>query len=252
MLDDARLGAAFTSLLAQTSTPPTPLARIREKMALSQLAHRSPRWHLAVATAAVAAIALALPRVAPAFTDAVESQIQQILHWQPPPAAPPRVWSAMRPRTMTLAQAQSRVDFRIVAPAGLPHDVVSETIAASPSGLYSKVTHSWSVGPPAIMFTYRRSGGRSFMLTATRYSARGGAPSKYVFEDMDRNENGREVILRRDVFTWRNGDQSMSVVADEGITGAEAVTIRSAMHGVATSGVWPHPERGSIEQYRLP
>jgi hypothetical protein len=253
MFDDARIAAAFESLLGAMSPPSAPLARIRERLATPQPAKRSRRWELAVVAAAAAAIVLSLPRVSPALTDALEAQIQQILHWKPPPPAPQRVWSAMRPQSVSLAQAKARANFRIVQPAGLPNDVVSETISATAPGLYSQTTHSWSVGTPVVMFTYRRSGGRTFMLTATRYDARESPPAKYIFEDMDRKQNGREAIARRDVFTWRNGDQTTSVVADEGITAAEAVAIRTAMGGVPIPGVWPRPEsRGPIEQYRLP
>lgn len=252
MYDNARISDAFASLLGHTAAPPAPMARICERLASPQPVPRSRGWMLGLAAAAAAALALTLPRVAPALTDAIEAQIHQILQWKPPPPAPRRVWSAMRPKPMSLAEAQARVDFTILPPAGLPRDVASESIAATAPGLYSKTTRSWSVGNPIVMFTYRREGGRSFMLTATRYDARSGPPSKYVFEDMDRKENGREVILRRDVFTWRNGDQSMSVVADEGITNEEAVAIRTAMNGVPVAAVWPRPERGAVEQYRLP
>jgi hypothetical protein len=252
MYDDARLSGAFTSLLGQTAAPPPPMGPIRERSASSQPATRPWRRRLAIAAAVAAAIALVLPRVAPALTDAVEAQIQQILRWKRPPPAPPRVWSAMRPQAVSLAQARSRADFTIVPPAGLPRDVVSESIAATAPGLYSRTTHSWSVGSPAVTFTYRGAGGRSFTLTATRYDAHGGPPSKYVFEDLGRKENGRELIVRRDVLTWRNGDQSMSVVVGDGITQAEARTIRTAMGGTATPGVWPRPDRGPVEQYRLP
>jgi len=252
MYDDARISNAFTSLLGHTDAPPPPIARIRERLASRQSAPRSRRWELGVAAAAAAAIALALPRVAPALTGEIEAEIRQILQWKPPPSAPRRVWSAMRPKPMSLAQAQARVDFTIVPPTGLPPDVALESIAATAPGLYSKTTRSWSVGSPVVMFTYRRAGGQSFMLTASRYGARRGPPSKYVFEDMDRKEHGREVILRREVFTWRNGDQSMSVVAEDGITDAEVIAIRTAMHGVPTPGVWPRPDRGPVEQYRLP
>ncbi len=252
MYDNARIAAAFESLLGATSAPPAPLSRIRERLAAPQPARSSHRWGFAITAAAAAAIALALPRVAPALTDAIEAQIQQILHWRPPPPAPRRVWSAMRPQTVSLAQAQSRADFTIVPPTGLPRDVVSETVATRSPGLYSKTTHSWSVGKPAVLFTYRRFDGRSFTLDAIRYDSREAPPAKYIFEDMDRKVNGRELILRRDAFTWRNGDQTMGVIADEGITDAEAIAIRTAMGGVAIPGVWPRPESGPIEEYRLP
>ncbi len=252
MFDDARISGAFASLLGRTSAPAPPIARIRARLASPQRAPHLRRWELAVAAAAAAAIALTLPRVAPALTNAIEAQIQEILRWKPPPPAPPRVWSAMQPQATSLAQAQARVSFTIVRPKGLPNDVVAETISTTAPGLYSETTRSWSVGKPAVVFTYRRSRGRTFMLSATGYDARDGPPAKYIFEDMDRKENGREVILRRDVLVWRNGDQSMSVVAGEGITDSEARVIRAAMGGIAIPGVWPRPERGLIQQYRIP
>jgi hypothetical protein len=251
MFTDARIATAFQTMIAQTSVPPVPMSRIRQRML--QPPHPDRRIYRALAAAAAAAaIVLVAPRVAPALTDAIEAQIQAILHWTPPPPAPPAVWSAMRPRTATLAQAQSRVSFTIVAPEGLPKDAVSERIVTKAPGVYSKTTRSWSLGSPAVVFLYRRAGGRSFMLTADRYDPRSGPPSKYLFVDLDRAQNGHEVVLRRDVFTWRNGDQVMDAHVDEGISAPEIAAIRTAMHGTIVSGVWPRPEGTSVTQYRIP
>lgn len=88
---------------------------------------------------------------------------------------------------------------------------------------------------------------------ATRYAARGEPPSKYMFEDMDRKAHGREVILRRDRFTWRNGDQVMTAIADEGIDATEIVAIRSAMRGTEIPGVYRPPQHdGTVTQIRIP
>jgi hypothetical protein len=88
---------------------------------------------------------------------------------------------------------------------------------------------------------------------AARYAAGGEPPSKYMFEDMDRKADGREVILRRDKFTWRNGDQVMTAIADEGIDATEIAAIRSGMRGTEIPGVYRPPQRdGSVTQIRIP
>lgn len=254
MFTDAGLAAALDSMLGSIEPPLVPLAQIRQKIARPQAASRSAwRFHsAAVGTAAATLLIFALPAVAPGITQTIEAGIEAIVHWKPPPRPPKSVESAMRSQTGTLAAAQSRVSFTIVPPAGLPKDVVFEKIATTPTGVYSKTTHSWSVGSPAVTFIYRRAGGRTFMLMAHRFDPREGPPSKYMFEGMDRIQNGREVIVRHENFTWRNRDQSMTAVAGQGITASEITDIRDAMGGIAVPGTWP-PRDGVIEiRYRIP
>jgi hypothetical protein len=101
-----------------------------------------------------------------------------------------------------------------------------------------------------VWFIYRRPGDRTFSLSAERVDPRDGPPSKYIFEDRG-VRNGHIVVLRHDKFTWRNGEQVMTAVADEGISAAEIAQIRDAMNGTEIPGVWP-PQHGSIEKmYRL-
>ncbi len=254
MYTDARIAAALDSMLGEIEVPPVPFARIRRKTAQSQATMRSPsRLYLpAMATAAAAILALGLPGIAPGLTQSIKGEIEAIVRWKPPPPAPTSIESAMRSQIGTLAAAQSRVSFKILPPAGLPRDVVSEKIATTPTAIYSKVTRSWSVGSPAVTFIYRRADGRSFQLRADRFDPREGPPSKYMFEEMDRVQAGREVIVRRDNFTWRNGDQSMNAVAGEGITASDIARIRDAMHGSAVPGTWPPRDGTIVKQYRIP
>jgi hypothetical protein len=251
MFTDARLAAALEAMLQSIEPPPVPLTRIRQRIA-QRPGRPETRWRWSLtASGAAAMLVLALPLVAPGFAQGLKAEVEAILHWSPPPPAPASVESAMRPKTGALAQAQARVDFEIVPPAGLPKDIVSEKIVTMPTGIYSKITHRWSVGSPNVWFVYRRADGRSFMLLADRVDPRQGPPSRYIFEDRG-ERNGHEVLVRHENFAWRNGDQVMSAVAGEGISASQIATIRSAMHGVTLDGVWP-PQHATIEkQYRIP
>jgi hypothetical protein len=247
MFSEARISGAFEAMFANIETPPVPLRDIQRRIAQRKTERGRYRWFWYLPASVVAAIVvLALPRVAPGLTQSIEQQVEAILHWVPPPPAPPSVESAMRSQTGNLAAAQSRVFFRIVPPAGVPSDAALDTIVTAPTGVYSKVTRRWSVGSPSVSFIYRRSGGRTFSLMAERFDPREGPPSKYTFEDRG-VRNGHIFVVRHDRFTWRNGEQVMSVTADEAISASEIAEIRTAMNGIAIPGVWP-PQHGSIEK----
>jgi hypothetical protein len=250
MFSETRIAEAFETYMTGIDVPPVPIAEIRRR--IQRRARRGrPRLYLMGALAATVALVVALPRVAPGFAQTIEQQIEAVLRWTPPPPAPAAVESAMRSHTGDLGAAQSRVDFTIVPPEGLPKDVVSERVATTPTGVYSKITRSWSVGSPCVWFVYRRAGGGSFMLLADRFDPREGPPAKYVFEDLG-ERNGHELLVRHENIAWRNGQQITSAVAGEGISAAEIASIRSAMRGIPYDGVWP-PQRTTIEkQYRLP
>jgi hypothetical protein len=255
MFTEARIAAGLDVMLRQIDVPPPPVTQIRERAARKPFVSRQ-RGHILWPAAAVAValiLVLVAPGVAPGFVQSVEAQIEALLRWKPPPPAPKSVWSAMRPIPVTLGQAQARVPFRIVAPTGLPRDVLAQKIYAGSPGVFSETTHSWSLGAPYVNFVYHRAGGRSFSLMAARYAAGGEPPSKYMFEDMDRKAHGREVILRRDKFTWRNGDQVMTAIANEGIDATEIVSIRSAMRGAEIPEVYRPPQHdGTVTQIRIP
>ncbi len=215
---------------------------------------------LAIAAALINALVfVALPSHSLIFIQTIEARYRAALQakggFAPPP--PPeslrqsvlkQAWSSP---DATLATAQSRVPFTIVPPAGLPHDVMSAKIRTAPTWVYSTVTHSWRIGPSTATFIYRRPGGRSFELLADRFDPQSGPPSKYIFEAKDPTPDGQPVLVRHELFAWRNGNQIMSVVEGDGISTREIEAIRNAMHGVALPGRWPYaPEPGtSLKAY---
>jgi len=160
--------------------------------------------------------------------------------------------SRLTPRNATLAKAQLRVVFTIVPPAGLPSDVVSSKIQTTPTGVYSKETHSWRVGPPEVTFVYRRAGGREFILIADRYDPHSELPPKYMFEAKDPATDGRPVLVKRQHFAWRNGDQIMLATEDEGISASEIAAIQAAMRGIAVPRRNLHaPDSGTTMKLRV-
>lgn len=246
MFNETGIADALERMLAGIVPPAVPVAEIRRRIAAPQ---RRQRVHFFLpATAAAIALVLALPRIAPGVTQTIEERVEAIVHWTPPPPAPASVETAMRSKPGTLAQAQSRVAFRIVPPAGLPKDIVSQRIVTTPTGVYSNTTHRWSVGKPAVWFIFRRANGESFSLLADRFDPRVGPPSKYIFDFDERDAHGMPV--RHEKFTWQNGDQVMSAVAGEELSATEIAAIRTAMHGAAVISADQHAS--IVKQYRLP
>jgi hypothetical protein len=251
MFADARIAAAARELLSRVDVPPVNLLQILTRRAKPLPARRSRLRLAGLAAAAALVAALALPAIAPGLTQSIAAQIAAILRWTPPSAPPRTLELLLSSQSGTLVAAQARVDFTIVAPAGLPPDVISERIATAPTGDYSLAAKRWSVGSRVLYFSFRRHNGRTFTLLAERVDPREAPPSKYMFEDLG-ERNGREVLVRHDRFTWRNGDQAMSAIAGDGISDGEIVAIREAMRGTVVPATWP-PRSGRIEkQYRLP
>jgi hypothetical protein len=253
MFDDRRIQTSAATMLAQVSVPPLPSQAIQRRIAQARTPAASrPRFYPA-AIAAAAVIALLVPAVVPGLAQTLGGGIQALLHWVPPPPAPKQVLQAMQPQPVTLEEAQARVAFTIVPPAGLPPDVTVETIVTAVPGVFSRSNASWSVGAALVGFNYRRSNGRAFTLMASAYDPREAPPTKYVFEDMDTTRNGHESMVRREHYTWRNGAQVISAIAGEGISAREIVAIRDAMHGVPVREVWP-PRNGEYDKMyrRLP
>ncbi|MBV9700704.1 MAG: hypothetical protein JO078_11350 [Candidatus Eremiobacteraeota bacterium] len=254
MLTDTQIAREFERLLGAIEAPGVPLDAIARR---ARQAHQTaangwtgPKRYVAAAALGVVFAAVALPKIAPSLAQSLEAQTRALLHWTPPPPAPQHVWSAMRPESSTLAAAQGRVAFRIIAPAGLPADVVATSVSIARAGAYSTTTRSWSAGDATVTFSYRRADGRSFRLMAERFDSSAPPPSKYIFNSDVRDARGLPV--RYDIFTWRNGDQTMSAVAGDGISSAEIQRIAGAMHGIPIPGVWP-PRHTAIEkEYRIP
>jgi hypothetical protein len=247
-MTDATMAAALRAMLDEIKAPPVPLDAIRRRMKQGT-SRQWRRFSLPAAAIAIAMLVLALPRVAPGLTQTIEQQVKAILHWTPPPPPPSSVESALRSWSGTLAEAQARVTFTIVPPADLPMDAALERITTTATGVYSYLSHRWSVGSPAVWFIYRRVGGREFSLLADRFDPREGTPTAYIFEDLG-ERNGREVLVKHEKFTWRNGDQVMSAVAGEGLNAAEIIRIRAGMHGTAISRAWQRAV--IVKRYRLP
>lgn len=247
MVADSELASGFAEMLGSVDVPLVPLARIHQRMHDSVPPQRARFLIPAIAAAAIA-IVIAAPIFAPAVTQTLEQKIEQILHWSPPSVpTPASVYNAMRPQTVNLPEAQARVHFTIVAPAGLPSDASSPVIKVAPTGVFSRTSRTWSVGPSVVTFYYTRSGGRSFVLLAGAASNQTMPPSKYVFDaDVKRfDAAGNPIPVKFERFVWRNGDQIMTVIA-EGISATEIAAIRRAMHGTPIPTVWP-PVHGADE-----
>jgi hypothetical protein len=242
MFADARIKSALETLIDDIAAPPAPLAEIQRLISLPHpRVSRRPRYtRVAMAFAAAIVLAIvALPAISPALVQTIEARYRaalQALGGTAPPPAPKSLVSSLTSQRATLETAQSRVSFTIVPPAGLPAGIESAKILTTPTGVYSKATHSWRVGSPAVTFSYHRSGGRSFILMADRFDPKNGPPPKYLFEALDPTPDGRPVIVKHENFAWRNGDQIMTAVEGEGVSAAEIETIRGAMHGIALPG----------------
>jgi hypothetical protein len=232
MLADAAISTRLAAMLAGIEVPATPTAAIvlQASRFTAQPSRRTAIARNAVAAAIAAAVVLAaLPIVAPGFAQSLEARIAALLQWTPPPPAPKTVKSAMVSRHVTLAEAQRLVGYRIVPPIGLPRDAVETSLIATPTGVYSKTTHAWRVGPPSLTFSYRRAAGREFSLLIDAYDPRTGPPPRYMFNADERTPDG--LPKRYWSFAWRNGGQITSAVADENLTQREIEAIRAAMHG---------------------
>lgn len=232
MYDDARLAAAFRSMVAGTAAPVPPLAAIGRRLAaVAPPSRGGPVLRLGIAAALLIVLVLvAIRGNTSAFVQTVGSRIAAVLQWTPPPLPPASLSVSIVPRTADIADAQRRVSFRIVPPAGLPADITRVRMWTAPVLVYSKVTHSWSKGEPEITFAYERAGGRSFELIADRYDPRFGPPPRFMFED---DSSGRRYLVKHRNFAWRNGDQAMGATEGAGISAAEIETIRGAMRAVA-------------------
>lgn len=259
MFTDAQISAALETMIHGIDPPPVPLPDIRRKMSQSQpvLRYASRSVRLAIATAAVIAIiVVTFPSNSAALVQNVEARYRAALQAMggiAPPPAPESLVSALSQQSATRAAARSRVPFTVIPPAGLPNDIVSAKIQTVPTGVYSRATHSWRVGRPAVTFIYRRTGGRSFDLIADRFDPQSESPSKYIFEAKEPGPDGRPVLVKHEHFAWRNGSQIMTAVEGGGISASEIAAIRIAMHGVALPRREPRaPESGtSLKLYLI-
>jgi len=239
MFTDERISTALEAMIRGINPPPVPLSEIQRKIPRAQAAPRNASLYARVALGTAAAIAItviALPSISPAFVQTIGDRYRaalQALGGIAPPPAPKTLVSALSSQDATLATAQSRVHFTIVPPAGLPKDAASAKIWTTPTGVYSKASHTWRMGSPAVTFFYQRAKGRSFPLIADRFDPQVGMPGKYMFEARDPRPDGRPVLVKHERFVWRNGNQVMEAIEGDGINASEIETIRAAMHGIA-------------------
>lgn len=238
MSNDRAIDAALNAMLKSIVVPPVPLTEIRGKISQQStigVIDRQRNRSLPVAAAAlVAALVIAVPLISPAIVQNLEARYRAALvalGGIAPPAVPKRILSKLTSQNETLASAQSRVNFTIVPPAGLPRDAALYKITTSGTGVYSKETHSWRVGPQEVVFVFRRAGGRKFELIADRYDPAGEQPPKYIFEARDPTANGQPVLIKHENFAWRNGNQIMLATEGVEISASEIRAIQAAMHG---------------------
>lgn len=238
MFTDARIRSGLDDMMRSIPAPPVPMRAVDALLERPPVHQRTASGYsrFALATAAIIALLLvALPSLAPAFVQSLEARYRaalQALGGSAPPPVPQRVLSKLTAQSADLTSAQSRVGFRLVPPAGLPADVSTARIRTVPAGVYSVKAHAWQAGPMEVHFSYRRSGGRAFMLIAEPYDPHGEMPGRYMFEATDTLKNGRPVLLKHEHFAWRNGNQMMSATEGNGLSAAEIGSIRRAMHGV--------------------
>ncbi len=258
MRADAEISRELRAMLDAIDVPPVRYDAIYRKIQDVRLPPVFPWRHAALVTAAALAIAmLAFPAKTLGLVESVVVKGEQALYraigWTPPPRPPSALYSAVRAQNATLKAAQEQVRFTIVPPVDVPHDAALTAVRLATVLVYSNVTHAWSKDAPAVWFLYRRSNGQTFELTADVYDPRTGAPGRYMFEGIDL-PGGRTKLIKHDHFEWRNGDQVMSATAGEGITAAEILAIRSAMHGIPLPSVLPGQRDGAtiVKQYRLP
>ena len=262
MYSEARLSQAVAAVVQSAHAPPVPLGAIRARIAARSASPRRfvPAYPAALA-ALLATVALfaAFPSQSLSVAQTLEERYRSALEalgGTAPVPAPSSLLAQLTAQSASVETAQSRVNFRIVPPAGLPHDVRSVDVKTVKTGEYSETTHTWSVGAPDVTFNYGRADGRTFTLIADKYDPRTGLPPKYMFEDRgdDVQPNGHIALVRRLHFAWRNGDQVMSASAGDGISAGEIAAIRDAMRGVELPARDLRvPSSGTVQKlYRLP
>jgi len=218
------------------AVPPIDLTEIRRRIAAPVARPAAGPMYARFAAAAAAVVAaVVLTARAPAVMQTMEQRYRDILIASGIVTAPPMsavplpIRNAIKPAQVTLAQAQQRVDFRIAAPSGLPRDVVRRTITVAPVAAWSPQTNAWSAADWHVTFTYLRADGRTFTLSANRYSAANAPWPAYVYQVAPR---GKPRVTGDENFAWRNGDQVLQIAATSAIGGGEIESIRRAMSGI--------------------
>lgn len=240
MFDDARAHAQVRSTLMHAPVPPVDLVAIRRRMNSRNAVRpgRLLRTRIAVASAAAIVAGMFLTAASPALVQSIRERYVSALHAAGigpaiPKPLPEAIRSVTAPARVSLARARQQANFTIAPPVALPRDVVSSAILTSPLAVWSKQRNAWSVDGVQVTFRYVRSGGRTFDVTATRYSALSLPVSRYVYDADDVPSDGKpNGMSRREQFAWRNGDQTLRAVTSPAIGAPEIDRIRTAMGGI--------------------
>lgn len=239
---DARISAGFESMMNGIAVPPAPIEAIMAlvpSVEAPSLARRSaPRIG---AIAASIAVALLVPFAVPGFAQTIGSNLNAILNDLvngKRPAMSMAEHQSFKANMKgirglghtTVAKAQAHVKFTIVPPAGLPADINSQRIAVAAGMAYSTKDKRWTPTPAQVDFSFVRTDGQTFMLVAQRDGTGVMPVYTYIYE-LVKDAKGILVLVRRQQFAWRNGDQVMSTFTGPGINAKEIAAIRDAMHG---------------------
>lgn len=242
MILEQSLRDGLSAVLDGLAVPDAPISSIRARIGApsSVPVAFTPFRALAIAASVALIATVATPLVTPGFTASLEQRVAQILHWSPPAVPLP---ASLRPvlqgHAIGLSAAQHAVDFSIVPPDGLPSGSALAWIRLASTGEYSAKTHHWSTGSKYVEFGYRSADGGTFTLTASSTSMLTQAPSRYMLEERGTDKNGNPILLRRERFVWRNGDQIMTAIVGDYLSVNEIMAVRDAMHGEPVATVWP-------------
>lgn len=238
MLPDVRLQNGVRHALLQQPVPPPNIAEImrrnddRAKRSLTL----SPGKRAATAAAAIFIAGAFLTARSPALVQNVQQRYREALvamGIRPMPSPPRALLGEIKPEMVTLAQAQKRANFHVVAPAGLPSDVVARKIMISPLAVANE-RGDWHFTGSQITFEYRRASGATIVLVADRYSPLDVPYPRYIYRQDGVTASGMPIVRDRyEDFVWRNGDQVLRAQTSDGLTVREIAAIRSAMRGVA-------------------
>jgi hypothetical protein len=240
MFADVQIRDSAQAMLGSVAVPAAPLQSIRERIARRDSSTRSnaprPR-RLAIAAAFLVAALPVLAYAVVSYEARSRAALEARGGWAPP--RPPAAFvSKLTPKVVTLSQAQVSAGFALVAPTGLPAGASLSSVAIGPVGAYDSDTHSWRIGSNNVIFRYRRANRGVFEIIAERYDARD-LPGRYIFEDLGPDAHGNPVLVRRESFAWRNGDQMMVVTTAGAINEGEILAIARSMRGTLLSLPWP-------------